>query len=90
MLLIFAILAMPVALWIGDRLSAPFGYPAWRTSFQGKYLAREADVLWREQNFGERPLMIVLGDSWYGGNIAWYGEARPQVMINGSRSIAHG
>lgn len=82
-LLLGAIMAMPLALTCGALLSVPFGFRPWRTEFPGRQLAVEAETFWREQG-GRKPLPIVLGDAWFGGNIAWYGQDRPQLMIDGN------
>ncbi len=80
-LLLVALLAMPVALICGALLSVPFGFRPWRTEFPGRELAMEADKFRQEQG---QSLPIVLGDAWFGGNIAWYGQDRAQLMINGN------
>ncbi len=83
-LLLIAMIAMPVALASGALLSVPFGFRPWRTEFPGRELAVEADKFWQEQRGDRQPLRIVLGDAWFGGNIAWYGQNRAQLMIDGN------
>jgi 4-amino-4-deoxy-L-arabinose transferase-like glycosyltransferase len=74
---------MPLATLSGALLGVPLGFRPWRTQFSGQALAAAADKLWQDQNMSQ-PMRIVLGDAWYGGNIAWYGKNRAQVMLNGN------
>ena len=80
-----AVAVMPLACLAGALLSTPMGYRPWRTEFPGRELAREAEALWRQQA-GQRPLRIVISDNWFGGNVAWYSAARPQVMLFDQRN----
>lgn len=83
LLLATAIVVMPLATISGALLSVPFGFRAWRTEFPGRAMALEAENFWQAQGW-RQPLLFVLGDAWHGGNIAWYGQDRPQLMINGN------
>jgi 4-amino-4-deoxy-L-arabinose transferase-like glycosyltransferase len=82
-LLATSMAVMPMATVSGALLSVPFGFRAWRTEFPGRELATEAENFWQAQGW-RQPLLFVLGDAWHGGNIAWYGQDRPQLMINGN------
>jgi len=81
--LVGAIVMMPLAFTAGVLLSSPLGFRPWRTSFPGREMAQAADALWQAQGW-HKPMRVVMGENWYGGNIAWYGQDRPQVMMGGN------
>lgn len=53
-----------------------------RIHFDGPALARQVETGWADATDGA-PLRIVAGSVWLAGNIAFYGRARPAVMIDG-------
>ena len=86
-LLAIALIGMPVALMIGSLCSVTLGFRAWRTEFPGPELAQAGMLFWHAQN-GPQPLPLVLGDSWFGGTMAWYSPDRPQLMIDGNTQLS--
>lgn len=79
--------AIPAGLLCAALYSAPLGFRPWRVNFPGQELARLGDALWQDTLPGQ-PLRVVLSDAWYGGNVAWYGRDRPQVMLEGNPFIS--
>lgn len=80
-------LGLMVVMPLAVACSMPFNL--WRTAFSGRELAQSADQMWQEQGW-RSPLTIVLGDSRYGGNAAWYGQTRPQLMYYGNAFYSPG
>ena len=52
-----------------------------RVNYDGPLIAETAEELWAKSNKDE--FSIVIADEFLGGIIAWYGEERPSVMIEG-------
>jgi 4-amino-4-deoxy-L-arabinose transferase-like glycosyltransferase len=52
-----------------------------RGQFPGRELAAAVEQRWHAV-VGSRPLLIVAGDVWLAGNIAFYGKERPSVFID--------
>lgn len=86
-LLVTVWLAIPLCVVAGSLYSVPYGFRPWRTSFPGKELARLGESLWQSEMPTE-PLRVIISDTWYGGNVAWYGRDRPQILIEGNPFIS--
>lgn len=78
---------IPLCIVCGALYSVPYGFRPWRTSFPGQELAKLGDSLWQSEGQGE-PLRVIISDTWYGGNVAWYGRDRPQILVEGNPFIS--
>lgn len=79
-----ALFALALGAYFADNAVAPrFTNDAKRTNYPGRTLAAAVESAWRERSPG-RPLGVVIGDEFYGGLVAWCGQDRPSVYIDGS------
>lgn len=78
---------IPLCVIGGALYSVPYGFRPWRANFPGHELAQLGDSLWQSEARGE-PLRVIISDTWYGGNVAWYGRDRPQIMVEGNPFIS--
>ena len=57
-----------------------------RTIFPGKNLSQYIVDTWHGRFHA--PLRFVIGDAWPAGNVAWYAEDRPHVLMDGDARIS--
>ncbi|MBU6474512.1 MAG: glycosyltransferase family 39 protein [Alphaproteobacteria bacterium] len=57
-----------------------------RINFSGKLFAAQISKNWHERY--HTPLRYVVGDTWIGGNIAYYAPDRPHLLIFGNYEIS--
>jgi len=57
-----------------------------RTNFPGKHLSGVVVNYWHDRY--HKPLKYVVGGVWPAGNVAWYADDRPHVLLEGNASIS--
>ena len=73
--------------FVGNTVLAPYvTHKTNRMIFPGSKLSQTIVDRW-DARF-HTPLQYVIGDPWPAGNVAWYADARPHVLIDGDRSIS--
>lgn len=82
------VFALALAVFAGSKLAGPhLRDKGGRVHFPGAALAQEITTRWR-QAYPDRRLDIVIGKHWIAGNVSFYSDARPSIMINGRQEIS--
>ncbi|MDP9128025.1 MAG: hypothetical protein M3N08_07195, partial [Pseudomonadota bacterium] len=81
------VLALGVTSVSGFNLFSPYAtHKAGRIYFPGAALGQQLSTAW-EARF-HQPLRYVIGDTWVGGNVAFYALDRPHLLIAGNYEIS--
>lgn len=79
---VFVFFCLSLTVYWGVAVIGPrFSGRAKRTQFPGRELAAIAAQRW--QSHVDRPADIIIGSFWHAGNIAYYGDHRASVFIDG-------
>lgn len=69
-----------------EKLAPYVTHKTKRINFSGKHFALQISQAWHAR-YGQ-PLRYVVGDTWIGGNIAWYAPDRPHQLTDGNYKIS--
>jgi hypothetical protein len=69
-----------------EALAPYVTHKAKRINFSGPLFAEEISKIWHDRY--KAPLRYVVGDTWIGGNIAWYAPDRPHQLTDGDYKIS--
>jgi 4-amino-4-deoxy-L-arabinose transferase-like glycosyltransferase len=73
--------------YAGSNFLTPYiDHKAMRVHFPGSALAQQIDEAWHRRF--ATPLTYVVGDTWAGGNVAYYAPERPHLFINADTAIS--
>jgi 4-amino-4-deoxy-L-arabinose transferase-like glycosyltransferase len=66
--------------WVDGVWSARHGYIT-RANLPSRQIAEAVDTLWRER-IGDRPLRLLVGDTWFAGAVALHMDPAVQLLID--------
>lgn len=82
----FVMLALPISYAVSNLLADANPSSGRRTAFPGRQLALDLTRQWHEKF--KRPLTIVIGEEWLGGNLGWYSPDRPMLYHSADPKLA--
>lgn len=80
------VVALPIINAGHHHLRLAWGAAVVPTLYPARALATELEARWKERT--ALPLRIVVGERWHAGNIAFYANSRPQILLDGDFRIS--